>query len=240
MVLTGIVSVQVGGAVAATLFDRVGPLGVVVLRLVSAALVMLLWVRPWRRTWSRADVRVVLGFGAVLGAMNMTFYESLDRLPLGAAVTLEVLGPLTVAVLSGRRWRDGLWAVLAFTGVLALGGGDLDLDPVGVLFGLGAAVCWGLYILLSVVTGRRFTGLADAVPGLVTAVQAVDDAARFHVDLETDDVPAEVARLSALGAAEVAVWEGCHTMRAPGGHLLCVIPLHSDPDDFAAHSRVWP
>ena len=86
----------------------------------------------------------------------------------------------------------------------------------------------------------QFTGLADAVPGLVTAVQAVDDAARFHVDLETDDVPAEVARLSALGAVEVAVWEGCHTMRAPGGHLLCVIPLHSDPDDFAAHSRVWP
>ena len=173
MVLTGIVSVQVGGAVAATLFDRVGPLGVVVLRLVSAALVMLLWARPWRRTWSRADVRVVLGFGAVLGAMNMTFYESLSRLPLGAAVTLEVLGPLTVAVLSGRRWRDGLWAVLAFSGVLVLGGGDLDLDPVGVAFGLGAAVCWGLYILLSVVTGRRFTGQQGLGSAMVVAAVLV-------------------------------------------------------------------
>ncbi len=173
MVLTGIVSVQVGGAVAATLFDRVGPLGLVVLRLVSAALVMLAWARPWRRTWTRGDVRVVLAFGAVLAAMNMTFYESLARLPLGAAVTLEVLGPLAVAVLAGRRWRDGLWAVLAFTGVLALGGGDLDLDPVGVLFGLAAAVCWALYILLSVVTGRRFEGQQGLGSAMVVAAVLV-------------------------------------------------------------------
>lgn len=173
MVLGGIVSVQVGGAVAATLFDRVGPLGVVVLRLVSAAVVMLVWVRPWRRTWSGADVRVVVGFGAVLGIMNMTFYEALSRLPLGATVTLEVLGPLTVAVATGRRWRDGVWALLAFTGVLALGGGNLGLNPVGVLFGLAAAVCWGLYILMSVVSGRRFAGQQGTAGAMVVAALLV-------------------------------------------------------------------
>ena len=85
-----------------------------------------------------------------------------------------------------------------------------------------------------------FTGLPGAVPGLVTAVQAVDDAPRYHVDLETDDVPAEVARLVALGAQEVSVWQGCHVLRAPGGHLLCVIPLHSDEASFAAAARTWP
>ena len=84
-----------------------------------------------------------------------------------------------------------------------------------------------------------FTNLRDAVPGLVTAVQAVDDEPRYHVDVETDDVHAEVARLVALGAVEVSTWQGCRTLRAPGGHLLCVIPVHSDPDSFAAAARTW-
>lgn len=86
----------------------------------------------------------------------------------------------------------------------------------------------------------QFTSLHDAVPGLVTAVQAVDDTARYHVDIETDDVAAEVARLEALGAVEVSRWLECRTLRVPGGHLLCVIPLHSDPDEFAAAARTWP
>lgn len=85
----------------------------------------------------------------------------------------------------------------------------------------------------------QFTGLRDAVPGLVTAVQAVDDEPRYHLDLETDDVVAEVTRLTKLGAVEVSCWAGCHTMRAPGGHLLCVIPVHSDPAVFAEHAHTW-
>jgi hypothetical protein len=86
----------------------------------------------------------------------------------------------------------------------------------------------------------QFSSLVAAVPGLVTAVQAVDDESRYHVDIEADDVAAEVARLTDLGAIELSVWQGCHTMRVPGGHLLCVIPLHSDPAEFAERSHVWP
>jgi hypothetical protein len=86
----------------------------------------------------------------------------------------------------------------------------------------------------------QFVSLAAAVPGLVTAVQAVDDAPRYHVDLETDDVAAEVARLTDLGAVEESSWQSCHTMRVPGGHLLCVIPLHSEPAEFAERAHVWP
>ncbi len=85
----------------------------------------------------------------------------------------------------------------------------------------------------------QFTSLSDAVPGLVTAVQAVDDPPRYHLDIETDDAPAEVTRLLALGAEEVSAWQGCRTLRAPGGHLLCVIPVHSDPASFAAHAKTW-
>jgi hypothetical protein len=82
--------------------------------------------------------------------------------------------------------------------------------------------------------------LQDAMPGFVTAVQAVDDEPRYHLDIESDDIEAEVARLLALGAIEVSSWLECRTLRAPGGHLLCVIPVHSDPAFFAAHAQTWP
>ena len=85
----------------------------------------------------------------------------------------------------------------------------------------------------------QFHGLRDALPGMVLAVQAVEDEPRYHVDIETDDVPAEVSRLVALGAAQVSTWQGCHTLRAPGGHLLCVIPVHSDEELFARHATIW-
>jgi hypothetical protein len=85
----------------------------------------------------------------------------------------------------------------------------------------------------------QFHTLQGCVPDLVVAVQAVHDAARFHVDIETDDVAAEVQRLGELGAVEVSSWQGCHTLEAPGGHLLCVIPLHSDPATFARLAQTW-
>lgn len=85
----------------------------------------------------------------------------------------------------------------------------------------------------------QFTDLRDVVPGLVTAVQAVDDAPRYHLDVETDDVAAEVDRLRRLGATPVSRWLDCHVLRAPGGHLLCVIPMASDPELFAATARRW-
>ena len=84
---------------------------------------------------------------------------------------------------------------------------------------------------------EQFTSLPGALPGLTLAVQAVDAEARYHVDLETDDVDAETARLQALGAVEINRWLECRILRAPGGHLLCVIPLHST--DFADHATTW-
>ena len=87
---------------------------------------------------------------------------------------------------------------------------------------------------------EQFTSLPDAVPGLVTAVQAVDDAPRYHLDLETDDVEAETARLVGLGAVERSRWLDCRTLEVPGGQLVCVIPVHSDHEEFRAAARVWP
>jgi len=87
---------------------------------------------------------------------------------------------------------------------------------------------------------EQFTMLRDPFPGLALGVQAVDDAHRYHVDIETDDVEAETARLTELGAVEVSRWLECHVLRAPGGHLLCVIPVHSDPELFAGQATIWP
>jgi hypothetical protein len=87
---------------------------------------------------------------------------------------------------------------------------------------------------------EQFTSLPGAIPDLVLAVQAVDDAPRYHVDIETDDVAAETARLIQLGAVEVSRWLECRTLQAPGGQLLCVIPRHSEDATFDRLAHTWP
>jgi inner membrane transporter RhtA len=173
LVLLGIVSVQLGSALAKQLFGEVGSFGTVALRLFfAAAILMLLW-RPSPRMSGRAWT-VVAAYGLTLGLMNLCFYLALDRLPLGIAVTVEFLGPLAVALIGSRRWLDALWAVLAATGVVLLMGGGGEVDLVGLLFALGAGVCWGLYIVVSAALGRHTTeGNGLALGMTVAALVAV-------------------------------------------------------------------
>lgn len=167
LVLAGGISVQFGGALAVTLMPRVGALGVVTLRLFVAAVVLFAVCRPRLRGHSRADWSTVVVFGVTMAAMNGLFYQSLARIPLGPAVTLEVLGPLALSVLTSRRAVNAVWAGLALAGVFLLGGGGFSsLDPVGVAFALGAGAMWATYIIFSARTGRRFPqadGLALAM-----------------------------------------------------------------------------
>ncbi|MDX3078096.1 DMT family transporter [Streptomyces sp. NPDC088354] len=179
LVLLGIVSVQLGSALAKNLFDAVGSFGTVALRLCFAAAVLIAVWRPSprmnRRTWT-----VVLGYGVTLGTMNLCFYLSLARIPLGIAVTVEFLGPLTVALAGSRRWLDALWVALAAGGVLLLTEGRGDLDTVGLLFALAAGTCWGLYILVGAALGRHTTegnglALGMAVAALIAVPFGVAD-----------------------------------------------------------------
>ncbi|WP_200429367.1 EamA family transporter [Streptomyces sp. NE5-10] len=167
LVVAGGLSVQFGSAVAVLLMPRAGALGVVTLRLVLAALVLLLVCRPKVRGYRRADWGTVVAFGTAMAGMNVLFYQSIDRIPLGAAVTLEVLGPLVLSVIASRRLVNLLWAGLAFGGVALLGGGGFDgLDPLGAGFALAAGAMWAAYIVFSARTGRRFPqadGLALAM-----------------------------------------------------------------------------
>ncbi|WP_438293186.1 EamA family transporter [Streptomyces sp. HUAS TT7] len=172
LVVAGGISVQFGAAVAVTLMPRAGAAGVVTLRLVAAALVLMLVCRPKLRGHSRADWGTVVAFGVAMAGMNGLFYQAVDRIPLGVAVTLEVLGPLALSVFASRRLVNVLWAALALAGVVLLGGGGFgSLDAVGVAYALGAGACWAVYILFSARTGRRFPQ-ADGL-ALAMAVAAV-------------------------------------------------------------------
>ncbi|WNI23216.1 EamA family transporter [Streptomyces sp. ITFR-16] len=167
LVVAGGLSVQFGAAIAVLLMPRAGALGVVTLRLAAAALVLLVVCRPALRGHSRADWGTVLAFGVAMGAMNTLFYQAADRIPLGAAVTLEVLGPLALSVIASRRLVNVVWAALALGGVILLSGGGFDrLDPAGAAYALGAGAMWAAYIVFSARTGRRFPqadGLALAM-----------------------------------------------------------------------------
>jgi inner membrane transporter RhtA len=171
LVLGAACSVQGGAAVAKTLFPELGPPGVVFLRLLFGALALWAIARPQIRGRSRADLQLVVVLGVVLVSMNMSFYESIARLPLGIAVTIEFLGPLSVAVAFSRRPVDLVWVVLAGSGVALLanagGTGGTSLSTAGIAFAAIAGLFWALYILLSVRVGRRWPGPTGLAPAMV-------------------------------------------------------------------------
>ena len=168
LLVFGMITVQLGAALAKDLFSSLGPAGVVSLRVGFAALTLLALWRPWRQrigvraAVGRGDYLAVVAFGLILAVMNLTFYAALDRIPLGVAVTIEFVGPLSVAVAGSRRALDLLWVALAVGGILLLAPlgvlGTVPLDPLGLLLALGAGACWAVYILLTARVGKAFPG----------------------------------------------------------------------------------
>jgi inner membrane transporter RhtA len=204
LVLLGGASVQVGAALAKQLFTVAGSAGTVALRLLLAAVVLVAIWRPSLRMDRRTFV-VIVTYGVVLATMNLCFYLALERIPLGAAVTIEFLGPLAVAVAGSRRWLDGVWVLLAGVGVVLLTGVRGGLALPGVLFALAAGACWAAYILVTAKLGSQTTdgkglalamvvGSAIALPfGVASAGTAMFDpvvlAAGFAVALMSSVIP---------------------------------------------------
>ena len=169
-ILAGIVSVQAGAALAKGLFPALGPIGTVGLRVALSALILLAAFRPRVRAMTAAQWRAVVPYGVVLGTMNILFYLSLARIPLGVAVTVEFVGPLGVAVFGSRRAMDIAWVVLVAAGIALItpwsGGGA---DALGVLLALAAGACWAAYILLGGRVSRIMPGGASVATGMVIA-----------------------------------------------------------------------
>jgi inner membrane transporter RhtA len=159
LVMGAVASVQIGAAVATTLFDELGPAGTVLLRTGFAAVALFVLWRPRLRGQSRGALRDALMFGLALAGMNLSFYAALDRIPLGIAVTLEFTGPFAVAVATSRRARDLMWVALAAGGIVLLSPGiHGGLDTTGALFALLAGAFWASYIVLAARVGRAFSG----------------------------------------------------------------------------------
>jgi inner membrane transporter RhtA len=205
LVLTGVTSIQFGAALAATLFDDLGPAGTSALRLGFAAVVLMVLWRPRVRGREPRDLRLAAVFGLALGAMNLFFYEALDRIPLGVAVTIEFAGPLAVAVVTSRRRMDLVWAGSAALGIVLLADpfGGTGLDPVGLVLILAAAACWALYILIAqrathVYDGSEGLALAMAVAALVPLVPGVAEAGTTLLRPDLLAMGAGVALLSSV------------------------------------------
>lgn len=166
-VVASVVSVQTGAALAKGLFPVLGSSGTVAVRVLAAAVLLPLVVRPRVRGVPGRHLALAAGLGLLLVCLNLTFYASIARIPLGVSVTIEFAGPLAVAVLGSRRALDLLWVGLAATGVVLLTGGgrlllDGSLDPVGVGLAVLAGAGWAGYILLT----KRVTGILPGVHGL--------------------------------------------------------------------------
>jgi len=173
-VLGSVTSLAVGTSFAKQLFPLIGAQGTSALRVGFSALVLLAVFRPWRRVTTRADAAAIFRYGITLGVMNLLFYMALRTIPFGIAVAIEFCGPLAVAMWSSRRPVDFLWVGCAATGLLLLlplGHGE-PLDPVGVLYALGAAVCWALYIIFGKRAGHLPAGHTVSL-GLCAALVVV-------------------------------------------------------------------
>ena len=154
-----VASVQIGAAIATTLFDELGPAGTVLLRTGFAAIVLVVLWRPHLRGRPTLALRDAVLFGLALAGMNLSFYAALDRIPLGIAVTFEFTGPFLVAVAGSRRASDLLWVGLAAGGIVLLSPGiHGSLDVTGTLLALLAGAFWAAYIVLAARVGRAFSG----------------------------------------------------------------------------------
>ena len=160
LVLLSILSVQFGSALAKSLFDDLGPWGVVSLRVSFSTLILF---SLWRLKWNssiRQNFRLIVAFGIIFALMNSCFYAAIDRIPLGIAISLEFTGPLGLAILKSQRWLDGLWALLAGTGIVLLTPlSGAVTDGWGIILALAAGLFWALYIVVSARVGQKLSGI---------------------------------------------------------------------------------
>lgn len=191
LLLIAMSAIQSGASLAHTLFPVAGPAGTTSVRLIIAAAILLVVLRPWRKTISADAWKAIAIYGVALGTMNFLFYQALARIPLGIAVAFEFTGPLAVAVLSSRRVLDLIWVALAMAGlaVLLWPGSDTTgaVNWPGAACALGAGACWALYILF----GQK----AGAVHGMHSAVLGVT--------------------IAAIVIAPIGIWEAGATLLEP-------------------------
>lgn len=173
VLLIAMLSLQGGASLAKSLFSTVGAPGITALRLGLGTLILCIIFKPWRLRFTREQRKPLLMYGLALGCMNYLFYLSIRTVPLGVAVGLEFLGPLTLALIGARRPLDFVWVLLAVVGLwflLPIGEGMSHIDPLGALLAVGAGACWAVYILAGQRAGAEHGPATVAVGSLIASV----------------------------------------------------------------------
>lgn len=173
LLLVAMLSLQSGASLAKSLFSAAGATGITALRLGLGTLLLCIIFKPWHLRFNRAQRKPLLMYGLALGCMNYLFYLSIRTVPLGVAVGLEFLGPLTLALAGARRPLDFLWAVLAIIGLwflLPIREGISHIDPSGALLAIGAGACWAVYILAGQRAGAEHGPATVAMGSLIASV----------------------------------------------------------------------
>ncbi|MCT8248222.1 threonine/homoserine exporter RhtA [Proteus faecis] len=172
LLLLSMLSIQSGASLAKSLFPVIGAPAVTALRLLLGTLILFFIFKPWRLKFNRKSIMPLFLYGLSLGAMNYLFYLALETIPLGIAVALEFTGPLAVAMFSSRRAIDFLWIILVIAGLgllLPIGDNIHGLDPLGILYALGAGVGWALYIVFGQRAGKGYGAATVSIGSLVAA-----------------------------------------------------------------------
>lgn len=159
LLLLAMISIQSSGSLAKLLFEHFPVLTVSALRMLLSALILAVVFQIWRANLKTVRWKAILSYGCALAGMNILFYLSIDRLPLGIAVSFEFIGPLGVALYYAKQKYDFIWVGLAIIGIILLfpfQQAAQSLDPIGIAMALGAGACWALYI----VAGQKPTGVS--------------------------------------------------------------------------------
>ena len=231
LVITAIVSIQFGAALAATLFDRLPPGAVSALRLGLAAIILVALWRPWRTRHTAQALRLAALLGVVLGLMNLMFFYAVDRVPLGVVVTIEFLGPIAVGAIFSARRRDLVWPGLALLGVVLLAQpwkGEGGLDPLGLALAAVAGALWGLYIVVAERASREFDGaqgLSISMVGgaLVALVPGIAGGGLGQLDLPILGIALAVALASSVIPYTLETGRSVHP-RGCSGVLMSMEP----------------
>lgn len=150
LLFIAMVSMQSSGALAKVLFEHFPVLTISAMRLLMGSLILAIIFRIWQVNFKQIKWSAIISYGVALAGMNALFYLSIERLPLGIAVSFEFIGPLSVALFHARQKFDFIWVGLAILGLVLLFPFDQAahrLDPIGIALALGAGACWALYII---------------------------------------------------------------------------------------------
>jgi inner membrane transporter RhtA len=159
LLLIAMISMQSSGALAKILIDQFPIMTISALRLLLGSLILAVIFKIWQINIQQIRWKAIISYGIALAGMNALFYLSIDRIPLGIAVAFEFIGPLSVALFHARQKYDFIWVGLAIVGLVLLFPFDQasqSLDPLGLVFALGAGACWAIYII----AGQRPSGVS--------------------------------------------------------------------------------